>query len=299
MSEVFGDGPQAAAVTPLGADARDLEQVASLVREAGTNFYRGMAVLAPDRRYGMYAIYAFCRIVDDIADDGGEAAGRVARLNRWRGRIGDLYRGVADEAVTRVLLRAVRAFSLRQADFMAVIDGMQMDTVAIVAPDIALLDVYCDRVASAVGRLSVRAFGDASAEADVVAHHLGRALQLTNILRDVREDAGRGRLYLPREILLGARVPLDPKAALASPGLGSVCVWMAELAREHFAAARAAMGRCDRKAMKPARLMAATYAALLFHLERRGWEGLGERAPRVRVPGWHKAWIVLRHGVMG
>ncbi len=286
-------------LTALGADPRDLAAVAALVRNAGTSFYRGMAVLAPDRRYAMYAIYAFCRVVDDIADDDeGTPPLRVAQLDGWRARISDLYRGVASDPVTRVLLLSVRAFALRQADFLAVIDGMQMDVLPIVAPDAALLDVYCDRVASAVGRLSVRAFGDASAEADVVAHHLGRALQLTNILRDVREDARRGRLYLPREVLAGAGVPLDPEGALASAGLGSVCVWVAEQARDHFAAARAAMRRCDRRAMKPARLMAATYAALLWHLERRGWDAVAQEQ-RVRVPTWHKLWIGLRYGVLG
>ena len=102
--------------------------------------------------------------------------------------------------MTRVLLEAVRAFGLRQADFLAVIDGMEMDAAAaIVAPTLAALDLYCDRVAAAVGRLSVRAFGDAIPAADQVAFHLGRALQLTNILRDIAEDAARGRLYLPRE----------------------------------------------------------------------------------------------------
>ena len=110
-----------------------------------------------------------------------------------------------------MLVLAVRKYELRQEDFAAVIDGMQMDAeTTIVAPDLATLDRYCDRVAAAVGRLSVRAFGDASLEADRVAYHLGRALQLTNILRDVHEDAGRGRLYLPREVLDDAEVTHDP-----------------------------------------------------------------------------------------
>ncbi len=188
----------------------------------------------------------------------------------------------------------MKQFRLRQADFEAVIDGMQMDALeTIVAPPMATLDLYCDRVASAVGRLSVRAFGDSSADADVVAHHLGRALQLTNILRDVYEDAGLGRLYLPRESLEAANVPLDPKAALASPGLPAVCASVAEQAHDHFAKAHAAMLRCDRRAMRPARLMGATYAALLWHLERRGWD---HPEIAVKLPKWHKLWIVLRYG---
>lgn len=283
------------AATPLGAARADLDAVEAIVRAAGTSFYRGMRVLPPDRRHAMYAIYAFCRLVDDIADEEGAFADKRPRLAAWRSRIDALYRGEASDAVTRVLSRAVPRFHLRHADFLAIVDGMEMDAeAAIVAPDLATLDLYCDRVAAAVGRLSVRAFGDASAEADHVAHHLGRALQLTNILRDVQEDAERGRLYLPREWLDQAGVPHEPRAALGARGLGRVCDRVASLAHEHFRAAQAAMARCDRRAMRPARLMGATYAAILARIERRGWDRLAERAS---LPKWQKLWLALRHGL--
>jgi phytoene synthase len=279
--------------TPLGAAQADLDAVAARVRAAGTSFYRGMAVLPPDRRHAMYAIYAFCREVDDIADDVSAIADKLPRLNVWRARVAALYRGQSDDALTRVLVRAVAAYRLRQADFEAVIDGMQMDAeAAIVAPDLVTLDRYCDRVAAAVGRLSVRAFGDASAAADLVAYHLGRALQLTNILRDIQEDAERGRLYLPREFLADAEVPPDPQAALTDPGLPAVCARVATLAHGHFRAACAAMRNCDRRAMRPARLMGATYAAILARLEARGWRRLDQP---VKLAKWQKLWIALRH----
>jgi presqualene diphosphate synthase len=282
-------------MTPLNVPQSDLDAVEAIVRAAGTSFYRGMRVLPPDRRHAMYAIYAFCRIVDDIVDDDGAFADKLPRLAAWRERVASLYLGQADGPVTRVLLAAVQRFGLRQADFLAVVDGMQMDAeIAIVAPDLATLDLYCDRVAAAVGRLSVRAFGDSSAAADEVAHSLGRALQLTNILRDVREDAERGRLYLPREWLNEASVPHDPSAALRAPGLPRVCARVAALAHEHFRTAQAAMLRCDPKAMKPARLMGATYAAILSRLERRGWSRSDER---VSLPAWQKLWLALRFGV--
>lgn len=273
----------------------DMRAVEAIVRAAGTSFYRGMRVLPPDRRHAMYAIYAFCRIVDDIADEPGELADKLSRLAAWRDRIAGLYRGEADGPVTRVLVAATRRFDLRQPDFIAVIDGMQMDTeTVIVAPDMTTLDLYCDRVAAAVGRLSVRAFGDASPAADRVAQALGRALQLTNILRDLKEDAERGRLYLPREYLDAAGVPPDPDAALTSPRLAEVCRRVAALAHGYFAEARAAMADCDRRAMKPARLMGATYAAILSRLEQRGWSRLDER---VGLAGWQKLWVVLRYGL--
>lgn len=281
-------------MTPLGAAASDLQEVEALVRRAGTSFHRGMKVLAADRRAAMYAIYAFCRMVDDVADEPGPPGEKIAGLAAWRGRIAGLYAGRAEDAVTRVLLPAVQRYALRQDDFMAVIDGMQMDAeTVIVAPSLAELDLYCDRVAAAVGRLSVRAFGDASPAADQVAWHLGRALQLTNILRDVAEDAGRGRLYLPEEWLRDAGVPADPAAALRRhPGLPTVCARMAAEARRHFAEAHAAMRRCAPRAMRPARLMGASYAALLQRLERRGWVRLEQP---VRVPKWQKLLIALRH----
>ncbi len=282
-------------MTPLGAAAADLQEVEALVRRAGTSFYRGMKVLAADRRAAMYAIYAFCRIVDDVADEPGPLPDKLAGLAAWRTRIAGLYAGHTDDAVTRVLLPAIRLYALRQDDFIAVIDGMQMDAeTVIVAPTLAELDLYCDRVAAAVGRLSVRAFGDASAEADTVAWHLGRALQLTNILRDVAEDAARGRLYLPREWLRDAGVPADPAAALGHPGLAAVCARVALDAHRHFTEADAAMRRCNPAAMRPARLMGASYNALLRRLDRRGWATLNKP---VRVPKWQKALIALKYAV--
>jgi presqualene diphosphate synthase len=148
-------------------------------------------------------------------------------------------------------------------------------------------------VASAVGRLSVRTFGDASPAADRVAHALGRALQLTNILRDIQDDAERGRIYLPSEYLRDADVPADPVAILTAPGLPAVCDRLAALAHGYFRAAREAMEQCDRTAMKPARLMAATYDSILSVLERRGWKRLDQR---VELPKWKKLWLACRYG---
>ncbi len=273
--------------------AQDVAAVEAIVAGSGSNFSRGMRILPPARRQAMHAIYAFCRQVDDIADEAGPIEAKRPRLDAWRHRIAALYEGHADDAVTRLLLRAIDAYRLRREDFLAVIDGMEMDAGApIVAPDAATLDLYCDRVAAAVGRLSVRAFGDPSAEADVVAYHLGRALQLTNILRDVGEDAARGRLYLPREALEAAGIPAVPAAAAAHPGLPRVCRGVAAMARTHFTAAEAAMTRCDRHAMRPARLMGATYFALLQALERADWR---DPTRRISLPTWRKMALLLRY----
>ena len=277
----------------LGAAQADLDTVEQVVRDAGTSFYRGMRILPPDRRMAMYAIYAFCRLVDDIADDPAPFDTILPRLNQWRDRIAALFAGEAETSVERVLLRAITTYNLRRADFDAVIDGMQMDAeTVIVAPDLDTLDLYCDRVAAAVGRMSVRAFGDASENADRVAWSLGRALQLTNILRDVAEDSERGRLYLPREYLQAEGVPLEVPAALDHPAMPRICARLAQDAHHHFTNAWAAMADCEPKAMRPARVMGASYAAILNAMERRGWDRF--RQP-VRVTKLRKIWIAIRH----
>ncbi|QEO17498.1 presqualene diphosphate synthase HpnD [Acetobacter vaccinii] len=261
--------------TPLGCDPADLAWVENTVRQAGTSFASGMRILPPMRRYGMYAIYAFCRVVDDIADGHDPLEERTRALQDWHARIAALYEGpqvAPKEPLERVLLAAIHFFALRQEDFAAVIDGMLMDTqTAIVAPDEKTLDTYCDRVASAVGRLSVRIFGECSDLGDKVAYHLGRALQLTNILRDIPEDATRGRLYLPSDLLDRFAVPHDPVRALTAPGLEGVCRILATRAQDHFRTAFTLMKSCRPKAMMPARIMGASYESILYAMLKRGW----------------------------
>jgi squalene synthase HpnD len=267
------------------------------VTAAGTSFYWAMRLLPRARREGMYAIYAFCREVDDIADDTRPVAAKLAALAEWRAEIAALYAGAPRRLVARALHPAVLRYSLRREDFLAVIDGMEMDArTDIRAPDLATLDLYCARVASAVGHLSVHVFGDASEEAHAVADALGRALQLTNILRDLDEDARRNRLYLPRELLErhGIR-SCDPATVLRDPALPAVCRDLAALAERHFRQAARAMALCSPRAMRPAALMGAFYHATLEALLRAGWQH-PER--RVRLSRALKLWLVLRHGVL-
>jgi squalene synthase HpnD len=270
-----------------GLEAADIADVTAIVRESATSFYHGMKILAPDRRAAMYGIYAFCRKVDDIADDNVLPLPEKRReLEVWRKRVAAFFAGAADDATTRVLRASAREYQLREADFIGIIDGMEMDAgEPIVAPPLPVLDLYCDRVASAVGRLSVCVFGDNSEAAREVAHALGRALQLTNILRDVWEDAQRGRLYLPYDYLVAAEVPVTADAALLSPRLPAVCEKIAVLAEQYFEQAEAAMRRCRRPAMRPAKLMAASYRPLLGILRAKGFS---YSAQRVSLPIYKK-----------
>lgn len=242
----------------------------------------------------MFEIYAFCRAVDDIADDGDAPENeRLAALAQWRADLAACYAGTAPPRL-HALDTQIRAFDLRQQDFLDVIDGMTMDVVAdIQAPGAAMLDTYCDRVASAVGRLAVRVFGLAEAPGIELAYHLGRALQLTNILRDVDEDAAINRLYLPAEGLAAAGIPLGtPHEVIAHPNLDQVCVALAHEAQAHYDAAAAVMARCPSKLVRSPRIMFDVYHGILTRLLARGW-----RAPRqrVRVPKAKLVWILLRH----
>jgi phytoene synthase len=241
-------------------------------RASGSSFYAAMRIMPKAQREAMYEIYSFCRRVDDIADESGPRDERLDQLRLWRSDIDALYKGsVVSRAKT--LAVPIKTFKLRREDFQAVIDGMEMDVVAdIRAPDWAKLDAYCDRVASAVGRLSVRIFGMEEKAGIALAYHLGRALQLTNILRDIDEDAAIGRLYLPREALqLAGILTPDPAAALAHPRLGEACEQVVERARTHFAEADRIMKKCARKSVRAPRIMSAAYQAILRKLVKRGW----------------------------
>ena len=262
-------------------------------RASGSSFYMAMRILPAEQRDAMFEIYSFCRRVDDIADSGGPRPARIAQLAAWRDEINDLYAGKIGAKVAG-LAEPVRKFGLRREDFLTVIDGMEMDAREdIRAPSFATLDLYCDRVASAVGRLSVRVFGVAEDDGKLLAHHLGRALQLTNILRDLDEDAGIGRLYLPREALDQAGIDTsDPVTALRSPNLSQACAPLVARARAHFVEADTIMARCPRRAVKAPRIMGAVYRVMLEGMVRRGWSA---PRPRVRVSRTRLAAIILRY----
>ena len=239
---------------------------------AGSSFYTAMRILPRAQREAMFQIYSFCRQVDDIADSDGPRPERLAALQQWRDDVDALYQG-RPPARLWDYVASVRQFDLKREDFLAIVDGMEMDVPQdIRAPDLATLDLYCDRVASAVGRLSVRVFGLAEDDGILLAHHLGRALQLTNILRDIDEDAGIGRLYLPREGLLHAGITsTDPFKVIADPALPKVSAPLVEQARTHFIRADEIMRRNPRRVVRAPRIMSKYYRAILELLVARGF----------------------------
>jgi squalene synthase HpnD len=282
----------------IPATTVDREQVEDLVRKAGTSFYWAMRWLPSDKRAAMFAVYAFCRVVDDIADDPGEEAGKRQELNDWRHEIHRAYGGEPYRAITRALLAPIHRYDLRRRDFLDVIDGVEMDAADRVRiTDLDQLHLYCDRVACAVGRLSVRIFGLPESLGDPLAGALGEALQLTNILRDIKEDADRDRLYLPADLLAGQGVTGAESAEMVvrHQDVAAVCKRLAALAEQRFAEARAIADRCDRRLVRPARIMMEVYRLTFERLNDRGWQRWAEP---VRVSSAEKLWVALRHGAV-
>jgi len=266
-------------------------------KAAGSSFYAAMRLMPKAEREAMFAIYAFCRAVDDIADDGvGTREERHAALDVWRDDVKRLCAGGAPGRAG-FLTDVVARYGPRLQDFLAVIDGMDMDVAEdIIAPDLATLDLYCERVASAVGRLSIKVFGMDEGPGFLLAHHLGRALQLTNILRDLDEDAAIHRLYLPREYLVTAKVEArEPAAALSNPAVDKACRDVARLAHGHYEQAARILRAKPKGNLRAPRLMGAVYAEILRKMEAQGWAPPRQRA---RIPKAQLAMIVLKNGLL-
>ena len=265
-------------------------------RAGGSSFYFAMRILERSRREAMFEVYSFCRAVDDVADCDAPHDQRLAQLAEWRRAIDALYRGAAPAGLDG-LARTIERFDLRKEDFLAVIDGVEMDAREdIHAPTLETIERYCDCVACAVGRLSVRIFGMQEEDGHALAHHLGRALQFTNILRDIDEDAAIGRLYLPRETLALARIDSsDPEAVIAHPRLAIACNFVAARANYHFDQANAVMARSPHRLVRAPKIMSEVYHQLLNGMVARGWS---PPRHRVHVNKPYLVWIALRHAII-
>ena len=276
--------------------------VGTVVRAAETSFYWAMRLLPRAKREAMYALYAFCREVDNIADEPAPQSEKLRALDGWRCALDALYDGrAADRPVAIALGDAIMRFDLPREPFDAIVSGMETDARGpVVAPTTDELDLYCARVAGAVGLQSVRIFGCRDPRADDYALATGQALQLTNILRDVAEDAADGRLYLPQEALEAAGVRLrDPEALLKDPRLPEACAAIAVTAEASYEKARRlreAMMREDAACLAPAAIMTAIYRRLLLRMQARGWNRVSER---VSVPHREKFSIVMRCLIFG
>jgi presqualene diphosphate synthase len=282
----------------IGTQAHKENAITWCAGTAGNSLSWAMHLLPVQRREAVYALYAVCREVDDIAEGEASRSLKETLLLNWRSEIAHLFGGRPRHTVTLRLNKAIHLYDLRCHDFLAVIDGAEIRArTDIQAPSLAQLDHYCECAAVAVGRLSVRIFGEEGPAGERVAAELGRALQLTIILCDLAEDAKRHRLYLPRELLHRHGIfATTPSWVLAQPALPDVCRDLAVLAERHYAAAAEAITACPRWTMRPMAAMLGIYRALLHELLAHGWRQLDEP---VRIASWRKLALLLRHGLRG
>ena len=264
-----------------------------VTRKSRSNFFFAFLALPRHRRDALYAVYAFCRTVDDIADLGSDAAVQRAGLARWRADIARCYEGGAVEhPIARQLAVAVQDFGLPRAALEAIIDGCEMDLTHATYETADDLDPYCYRVASAVGLCCIEIFGYTDLRARQYAVSLGMALQLTNIIRDVGADARNGRVYIPQADLRRFGVTSeDLRAGRYGDAFVAVMAHQAARARAFYADARAAFPSVDARALVPAEIMGRIYYALLEEIEARRFRVFDAR---VTLPARRKAAIALR-----
>lgn len=260
--------------------------------ESGSSFYYAFHFLEPDRRRAIIALYAFCREVDDIVDECREPDIARTKLHWWREELQALFQGEARHPISQALAPWIAPYELSREYFAEIIDGMEMDLDYDAYPDFPTLSLYCYRVASVVGLLSARIFGYTDRRTLQYAHDLGMALQLTNILRDVHEDALRGRVYIPLDELQRFGVlPEELRQNVMRDTHRALFAHQADRAREYYQRAEARLPDVDRYAQRPGLIMAAIYRALLEEIERDGYPVLTHRT---RLTPLRKLWIAWR-----
>lgn len=259
------------------------QRVEEIVKRSGSSFYPAMRLLGKEKRVAMFAVYAFCREIDDIADEPAPLEAKKKALAVWREDIKRIYTNETPLSDVALALKdPVKRFSLPENEFTALIDGMEMDIPdGMRAPTMSELELYCRRVAGAVGMLSVCIFGDFSETAQRFAVSLGEALQITNILRDMGEDMELGRLYMPEECLNKAGIVITDNTPLSEilnhPNLKIARQALAEKALLRFAQAREALEKLNAKQMKPAVIMMKVYQKIFDMMQKRGWDVIEPR----------------------
>jgi phytoene synthase len=256
---------------------------------SGSSFYYSFLYLEPKRRQAITALYAFCREVDDVVDECPDQALARTKLAWWRGEVEALYAGRPTHPVTQALAGSLRSFFLPQEQLQEIIDGMEMDLEQARYADFKALHLYCYRVASVVGLLAAEIFGYRDRMTLKYAHDLGLAFQLTNIIRDVGEDARRGRIYLPQDELARFGVAEDDlRQARYGDAFSRLMAFQVERARAMYRQAFAQLPAGDRKAQRAGLIMAAIYQATLDEIERDGYRVLDQR---ISLPPLRKLWL--------
>ena len=259
--------------------------------QSGSSFYYAFLFLPPERRRAITALYAFCREVDDAVDEPSEASVARVRLAWWRDEVARLYAGKPEHPVTRALQPFIERFDLSATRLGEIMDGMEMDLTQSRYLDYAGLQLYCHRVAGVVGLLAASIFGRTEAVTLEYAEKLGLAFQLTNIIRDVGEDARNNRIYLPMDELKRFGVPAsDILGARYSEAFSALMRFQAERALDCYDQAMALLPAADRKAQRPGLVMAAIYRQLLLEIQRDGFQVLHQRTSLTPLRKLWLAW---------
>ena len=295
-----------AAAAAAGIDMRDVmnphEYCQTKAAASGSSFYYSFRFLPPERRRAIIAFYAFCREVDDIVDECHDSDLAHIKLAWWRGEISRLYAGNPEHPVTRALAEAIAPFHLPQDAFEQIIDGMEMDLdfdpgQPVHYPDFKALRLYCHRVAGVVGEVAATIFGCEDRATLKYANKLGLAFQLTNIIRDVGEDARRGRIYLPADELAEYGVAsADLMQARMSDNFRRLMAFQTRRALQTYDEALALLPATDRKAQRPGLIMAAIYRALLEEIRADGFQVLDRRTSLTPL---RKLWLAWRTWIKG
>ena len=269
--------------------------------QSGSSFYYSFLFLPPERRRAITALYAWCRELDDVADSQGDRGVARRKLDWWAQEVRDLYAGAPTHPVTRALQPFLAPFGIQRRQLMEVIDGMRMDLDEVRYLDFESLKLYCRRAAGVVGEMSAGIFGYSDAQTLVYADRLGLAFQLTNIIRDVGEDARMGRVYLPQQDLirhgLSRQQFLSGRAGLEEqPAFRALMAEQAARARDAHREAFAALPEVDRNRQRPGLIMAAIYVALLDEIERSGYAVLNQR---IALTPLRKFWLACRTRATG
>jgi len=260
--------------------------------QSGSSFYYSFLFLPPEKRRAITALYAYCREVDDVVDECSDTDLARTKLAWWRQEIAGTFAGAAQHPVAKALIPVVRRFDLPQSRFHEIIDGMEMDLTQSRYLDWPGLEQYCYRVAGVVGLLAAGIFGYRNTSTLSYARELGIAFQLTNIVRDVGEDARKNRIYLPMEDMKRFNVTAaDILNAKETPAFVELMKFEAQRAKDCYARAFAALPAEDRKAQRAGLIMAAIYRALLDEIERDDFHVLTRRTSLTPL---RKLWIAWK-----
>jgi len=260
--------------------------------QSGSSFYYSFLFLPPEQRRAITALYAFCREVDDVVDESSDAGVAAKTLAWWRDEVRGLYEGNPQHPVTRALQPAIEPYDIEEARLNEVIDGMEMDLQQSRYMDFAGLQRYCYHVAGVVGLLAARIFGVTNPQTLQYAETLGTAFQLTNIIRDVGEDARKNRIYLPMEDMQRFGVTAaDILNRRESDNFRALMAFQGERADHYYREALALLPAEDRRAQRPGLIMAAIYRTLLDEIRRDGYQVLNQRTALTPV---RKLWIAWR-----